>query len=191
MSATCAYRGIEAAVGPHRELAPGSAVAHPPHRFTQEVGSTAGGVGPVGVGPRRSGQLRPNRGQRGPWKHPEPAAQGPRGPKQGGSMVCGGIHVGVRAGRASMGLSRRGARPAPGPAVDRKRRSGRRPLRRSAIEACLGPLAHRPLDLSRPPRWPLPGPLPLIPPPRLVRRRPAYPLGQAHMVISEALYIYY
>ena len=83
MSATCAYRGIEAAVGPHRELAPGSAVAHPPHRFTQEVGSAAGGVGPVGVGPRRSGQLRPNRGQRGPWKHPEPAAQGPRGPNQG------------------------------------------------------------------------------------------------------------
>ena len=37
--------GIEAAVGPHRELAPGSAVAHPPHRFTQEVGSAAGGVG--------------------------------------------------------------------------------------------------------------------------------------------------
>ena len=26
----------------HRELAPGSAVAHPPHRFTQEVGSAAG-----------------------------------------------------------------------------------------------------------------------------------------------------
>ena len=39
--------GIEAAVGPHRELAPGSAVAHPPHRFTQEVGSAAGGVGPA------------------------------------------------------------------------------------------------------------------------------------------------
>ena len=39
--------GIEAAVGTHRELAPGSAVAHPPHRFTQEVGSAAGGVGPA------------------------------------------------------------------------------------------------------------------------------------------------
>ena len=92
-----------------------------------------------------------------------------------------------------MGLSRRGARPAPGPAVDRKRRSGRRPLRRSAIEACLGPLAHRPPSISPapPPRWPLPGPLPLIPPPRLVRRRPAYPLEQAHMVISESPYIYY
>ena len=38
---------IEAAVGPHRGLAPGSAVAHPPHRFTQEVGSAAGGVGPA------------------------------------------------------------------------------------------------------------------------------------------------
>ena len=90
-----------------------------------------------------------------------------------------------------MGLSRRGARPAPGPAVNRKRRSGRRPLRRSAIEACLGPLAHRPPRSLPPPRWPLPGLLPLIPPPRLVRCRPAYPLGQAHMVISEAPYIYY
>ena len=39
--------GIEAAVGPHRELSPGSAVAHPPHRFTQEVGSAAGGDGPA------------------------------------------------------------------------------------------------------------------------------------------------
>ena len=39
--------GVEAAVGPHRELSPGSSVAHPPHRFTQEVGSAAGGVGPV------------------------------------------------------------------------------------------------------------------------------------------------
>ena len=39
--------GIEAAVGPHRELAPGSAAAHPPHRFTQEVGSAAGGDGPA------------------------------------------------------------------------------------------------------------------------------------------------
>ena len=45
-TATTAW-GIEAAVGPHRELAPGSAVAHPPHRFTQEVGSAAGGVGPA------------------------------------------------------------------------------------------------------------------------------------------------
>ena len=30
--------GIEAAVGPHRELAPGPSMAHPPHRFPQEVG---------------------------------------------------------------------------------------------------------------------------------------------------------
>ena len=37
--------GIEAAVGPQRELAPGSAVAHAPHHFTQEVGSAAGGDG--------------------------------------------------------------------------------------------------------------------------------------------------
>ena len=37
--------GIEAAVGPHRELSPGSTVAHPPQRLTQEVGGAAGGVG--------------------------------------------------------------------------------------------------------------------------------------------------
>ena len=36
--------GIEAAAGPHRELAPGSAVAHPPHRFTQEVGGAPSGA---------------------------------------------------------------------------------------------------------------------------------------------------
>ena len=38
---------VEAAVGPHRELAPGPGVAHPPHRLTQEVGSAAGSVGPA------------------------------------------------------------------------------------------------------------------------------------------------
>ena len=37
--------GVEAAVGAHRELAAGPTVAHPPHRFTQEVGSAASGVG--------------------------------------------------------------------------------------------------------------------------------------------------
>ena len=34
--------GVEAAVGPHRELPAGPSVAHPPHRFTQERG-----VGPA------------------------------------------------------------------------------------------------------------------------------------------------
>ena len=32
---------------PHRELSPGPAVAHPPHRLTQEVGGATGGVGPA------------------------------------------------------------------------------------------------------------------------------------------------
>ena len=82
----------------------------------------------------RSGQLRPIRGQRGPWKHPEPAAQGPRGPNQG-ATVCGGIlsprrskglegHLWASHGRgrpASAGGSRRG--------IGRDRRS----------EAILGP----------------------------------------------------
>ena len=39
--------GIEAAVGPHRELPPGPAAANPAHRLPQEVGGAAGGVGPV------------------------------------------------------------------------------------------------------------------------------------------------
>ena len=37
--------GIEAAVGPHRELSPGPGAAHPPHRLPQEVGGAAGGIG--------------------------------------------------------------------------------------------------------------------------------------------------
>ena len=37
--------GVAAAVGPHRELSPGPAAAHPPHRLTQEVGGAPGGVG--------------------------------------------------------------------------------------------------------------------------------------------------
>ena len=44
--------GIEAAVGPHRELAPGPAVANPAHRFTQEVGGAAVRCWP---GPRAAG----------------------------------------------------------------------------------------------------------------------------------------
>ena len=44
--------GVEAAVGPHRELPAGPSVAHPPHRFTQEVGGATSGVRP---GPRAAG----------------------------------------------------------------------------------------------------------------------------------------
>ena len=33
--------GIEAAVGPHRELSPGPAVANPTHRFTQDAAPRA------------------------------------------------------------------------------------------------------------------------------------------------------
>ncbi len=33
------------AIHTHRELAPGPSMAHPPHRFTQEVGAAPGGVG--------------------------------------------------------------------------------------------------------------------------------------------------
>ena len=175
-------------------------------------------AGQVGVGAEAIRPAPPESGPAGVVEASRTRRTGATRPKPGGSTVCGGIHVGVRGwkglygplmeGRpASAGASRRGigrdwrsgailgpsrSSPAPGPAVNRKRRSGRRPLRRSAIEACLGPLAHRPPSISPapPPRWPLPGPLPLIPPPRLVRRRPAYPLGQAHMVISEVtLYI--
>ena len=34
---------VEAAVGPHRDLFPGLAVAQPPHRLTQKVGGAGGG----------------------------------------------------------------------------------------------------------------------------------------------------
>ena len=44
--------GIEAAVGPHRELSPGPAVAHPSHRLAQEVGGALSGVGPALAQPR-------------------------------------------------------------------------------------------------------------------------------------------
>ena len=44
--------GIEAAVGPHRELPSGPAVAHPSHRLTQEVGGAPNGVGPALTQPR-------------------------------------------------------------------------------------------------------------------------------------------
>ena len=39
--------GIETAVGPHRELAPGAGVAHPSHRLAQEVSSAPNSVGPA------------------------------------------------------------------------------------------------------------------------------------------------
>ena len=39
--------GIETAVGLHRELSPGSAVAYPSHRLPQEVSSAPNGVGPA------------------------------------------------------------------------------------------------------------------------------------------------
>ena len=39
--------GIEAAVGPHRESAPGAGVAHPSHRLTQEVSGAPNSVGPA------------------------------------------------------------------------------------------------------------------------------------------------
>ena len=63
--------GIEAAVDPHRELSPGPAVAHPPHRLTQEVGGAASGVGSALVQPRHqyvagSGPSRPGPGQQLP-----------------------------------------------------------------------------------------------------------------------------
>ena len=44
--------GIEAAVGAHRELSPGPAVAHPSHRLTQEVGGAPSGVGAALAQPR-------------------------------------------------------------------------------------------------------------------------------------------
>ena len=44
-SSTAMISRVSSPVGAHRELAAGPTVAHPPHRFTQEVGSAASGVG--------------------------------------------------------------------------------------------------------------------------------------------------
>ena len=44
--------GIEAAVGPHRELSFGPSMANPAHCFTQEVGGAPNGVGAVLAQPR-------------------------------------------------------------------------------------------------------------------------------------------
>ena len=44
--------GVEAAVGPHRELSSGPSMAHPAHRLTQEVGGAPSGVGPALAQPR-------------------------------------------------------------------------------------------------------------------------------------------
>ena len=140
-----------------------------------QVGVGAEAIRPAPPASRPAGAVEASRTRR----------TGATRPKTGGSMVCGGIHVGVRGWKApygpltegcsaSAGASRRGigrdwrsgailgpsrSSPAPGPAVNRKRRSGRRPLRRSTIEACLDPLAHRPPSISpAPPGGPYPGP---------------------------------
>ena len=39
--------GVEAAVGPHRELSRGLGVAHPPYRLAQEVSGAPSGVSPA------------------------------------------------------------------------------------------------------------------------------------------------
>ena len=44
--------GIEAAVGPHRELSPGPSMAHPAHGLPQEVGGASNSVGPALAQPR-------------------------------------------------------------------------------------------------------------------------------------------
>ena len=39
--------GVEATVGPHRDLSRGPGITHPPQGFAQEVSSDSGGVGPA------------------------------------------------------------------------------------------------------------------------------------------------
>ena len=60
--------GVEAAVGPHRELTRGTSVAHPAHRLTQEVSGAPSGVGAALTQPRHqhvagSGPCSPGPGQ--------------------------------------------------------------------------------------------------------------------------------
>ena len=55
--------GVEAAVGPHRELSLGPGMAHPSHGLPQEVGGAPSGIGPAF--PRElSGPLDPRRPNR-------------------------------------------------------------------------------------------------------------------------------
>ena len=65
--------GIEAAVGPHRELSPGPSMAHPAHGLPQEVGGAAGGVGPAPRAAETSAPLRCRR--RWPAAGDSPAGQ--------------------------------------------------------------------------------------------------------------------
>ena len=74
-------------------------------------------------------------GQRGSWKHPEPAAQGPRGPNQGGGLRSAVVStVGVRGWKGLYGPLMEG-RPASAGA--------------SACETLLGAEAIRPLRPNR------------------------------------------
>ena len=59
--------GVEAAVGPHRELTLGPGVAHPAQRLPQEMSRSPGGIGPAPPGdgpsaPHRCRQPRPAAG---------------------------------------------------------------------------------------------------------------------------------
>ena len=99
--------GVEAAVGPHRELSPGPAVAHPPHGFTQEVGGAASGVGPALAQPR----------------HQHVAGSGPSSPGPGQQRVIASLagiavvarpFLGQSVGFADRGVQVDGQRPVAG-----------------------------------------------------------------------------
>ena len=98
--------GVEAAVGPHRELSPGSTVAHPAQRLTQEVGGTAGGVGPAL--PQPGHQNLTGAGGDGQQRVIAPGA---------GVAVVAGALLGQAIGLADGGIKINGQRPRPGPAA--------------------------------------------------------------------------
>ena len=70
--------GVEAAVGPHRELSRGTGVAHPTHRLTQKVAGAPSGVGAAlaqpchqhvtGSGPRVRARASSSRLTRSSWR---------------------------------------------------------------------------------------------------------------------------
>ena len=106
---------VEAAVGPHRELSPGSGVAHPPHRLPQEVSSAAGGVGASLTQPGH--QHVPGAGGHGQQRVVAPLAGVAMVSRtllgQSVGLADGGVQVDGQRSVAGSGPSR----PGPGPSV--------------------------------------------------------------------------
>ena len=118
--------GVEAAVGPHRELSPGPAVAHPPHRLNAGSGRRRERCW---RGPRAAGPSARRRCQR-----PRPTA----GDSPAGRCSCGGGRLPWPAHRLSQMVESRsmvrGVSPGPAPAAQARASNSR--LTRSSWRTC-------------------------------------------------------